>query len=477
MPNLDINKLTTKIDGVINEDAPMGYKVAFNFTNIDMYLSNFNYLNGKLEDYDYSTDTSQLTGYHVSSFVPNMPSNASLSTGDSNTNTYKSSDLYIYKNALVIMCTANTGTTKIYYCFPIKQSSSTQVGALDVILDLFDSLYNADNKSMARTVSINSPDQDSATAYTNSNNDTIIVFSNPILLKNNLSKIRKDGLPEFTKDIKSGISLTSENITFKDDDQIYMECAPTGASKEEVQSYNVPINSQFTENVKAFAAMNYYVNFTIMVVFIILVYAFFPNYYSIRIFDQTVELITDSSAAGTRLDSIEFIYSFLCLLFGGAFFTIAIINNFDYINFLAAITIVLFYIMTSTIIGFSRNAGKKEAEYEYKFSKFTLTDVGQSFKGFYEILKEGLPYSPGGYKPFRRYLYIVGKCLSLFILFPGACSLIVLSLYGFNHASEEIVIYDSVLAAVIGLIVSLIWYVSTFAKELSPTGAAAPASP
>ena len=79
--------------------------------------------------------------------------------------------------------------------------------------------------------------------------------------------------------------ITQANISMQSDDDIYIDCSPTGASQEELDTYEVPINSRMTSDLGQKRMEEMTTNFFFFVILVAITYFVSPIAYKIGITD------------------------------------------------------------------------------------------------------------------------------------------------------------------------------------------------
>jgi hypothetical protein len=306
-------------------------QINYNYGPIDVQYSNSQYISTAEVAYNiqppsgYSSVVPDNTyGVHISGFTPNSSSNVSY---PNSTYTYKSSDIYIFPlihkilnlsydkdgnqingivgEFIIKHTSVSSKTSNIYLCFFL----SNNLSALNLVsTNDVDNIINfiwtngTTSGSIETILQYTLPIQNNAIQYSSSENkDLIFVFTNPInvnlysskfliQLKSNLV----DGkYPSFLLPIppKDAVNLTTDNIKTANDDNIYMDCQPTGMSADEIKAYNVPINSEYTQNASKTELMTFAVQ--VSIIFAILVTSYFavPRMYKWFIIDNINKFI------------------------------------------------------------------------------------------------------------------------------------------------------------------------------------------
>jgi len=186
-----------------------------------------------------------------------------------------------------------TATATAYVCYFIKQSADSTRPTNDV-----DNIYFllSDPNSVSASIVLNNliPDQDNCIIY-NSNSDPrkpVFIFTTPIQVNASTAA-----------EIKSYITTTSlfninapthytiipkSNIIKQKDDEIYIDCNPAGVSDQEIQTYNVPINSEYTNEKNQIDFMKTTLNFFTFIVGLVFCYFAVPKLYKAIIVDKTI---------------------------------------------------------------------------------------------------------------------------------------------------------------------------------------------
>lgn len=79
--------------------------------------------------------------------------------------------------------------------------------------------------------------------------------------------------------------ITQANISMQSDDDIYIDCSPTGASQEELDTYEVPINSRMTSDLGQKRMEEMTTNFFFFVILVAITYFVSPIAYKVGITD------------------------------------------------------------------------------------------------------------------------------------------------------------------------------------------------
>tara|TARA_B100000900_G_C20597040_1_gene723868 strand:- start:2154 stop:3638 length:1485 start_codon:yes stop_codon:yes gene_type:complete len=231
--------------------------------------------------------------------------------------------------------TANTGNNLALCFLLMKSNSSLHSNDIDKLIQMTGTNDSFEDLWISNSIpkQINSPA--SAVTY-NSKNYKVIVFLTPILINNDSVDIINDFDPY---DISHKFLATFDNLKDDDsiagskrtyllhesrhvnkstaEDKIYIKCHPTGASQEEINTYNVPVESEYTKQAQELELTNSSLNLIFFSGFLVLIYFVVPLAYFRIIYKGVLSLgnfpNTDSKAGMVRnIDNSVFII--LCLL-------------------------------------------------------------------------------------------------------------------------------------------------------------------
>jgi hypothetical protein len=157
------------------------------------------------------------------------------------------------------------------------------------------------------------PIQNNAVQYTNNNKDKIFVFTNPININSKSNNFLKQ-LPSIAVDSyippfllpfppNNAQMLTTDNIQTAESDNIYMDCQPTGASADEIKTYNVPINSEYTQNAAKIDLMTFIVQISIIFAILVMTYFMIPRMYKWFVIDNINKFVLNYEKKEGDLDN------------------------------------------------------------------------------------------------------------------------------------------------------------------------------
>jgi hypothetical protein len=226
---------------------------------------------------------------------------------------------------LVIEHKNNNNDNKLFLCILLKEPESQYggpVSSIDNILEMIDSdqtAVNVQDKNPAKTsceLLLDKKDiikNQNCFIYKDTirPNNTVIVLTEPIMLgiKTNANQIAKFedktdlfsiSAPTNYESETSGASTndppeTSDNKVLGKsiDDEIYIDCQPTGTSLEEIATYNIPIGSALSNDMQKIDYMKTSVNFFLFCLGLILVYIGVPMLYKMMVIDKTLSKVND----------------------------------------------------------------------------------------------------------------------------------------------------------------------------------------
>ncbi len=208
---------------------------------------------------------------------------------------------------MIVENTSASGLSRIYTCFLLKQNKT--LGTNNDIDNVINNHYLSSN-SRKDSVSLDLYKYitNSQEAYVySSGNDTVIVFSNPIIINSSYKHITqyKDNITLFkTKpaDRNSTYRILSYKSNTKsakkietDTNGIYIDCKPTGESDSKIAAYNVPINSEYTRNAAKIDFMKTTIQLCFVIIMMLVIYFAVPFFYKAAVIDSVNRLLHDTS--------------------------------------------------------------------------------------------------------------------------------------------------------------------------------------
>jgi hypothetical protein len=314
---------------------------------------------------------------------------------------------------LVITFTNNSNSNILGLCILLKKSGNSSVGGNVSSIDKVINMINSDPvkqdqyiTSIDLNLDLDIPKIQQCLIY-KYNNNPIIILTEPITLTLADTALLISKLEPSTDlfTISAPNNYQNANLAtktsnpmegdYKNDDEIYIDCKPTGASIKEVTTYQIPINSAFSKDLQEMDFMKTSVNFFVFIIGLIFIYFTVPITYKMLVVDGINSSL--SSAANTlrttRIRSAD-------ILLSAVFITLAILcfyNGFTKDNQFQMVTnglfLITFYGLSLSIIQYSKlnptymttNATKTE----YATDKF---NIFEQFIDFGELLKNCFVY-------------------------------------------------------------------------------------
>jgi len=387
--------------------APDTIQLSYSFLNIDINAASCKYISGlaPLDANDMPIiSTNSMTGIqnnpgpntfiglHIANYLPPTPNNTLYPAAK---NSYRCSDLYIYNyksdnktqlvhkvkqvpgalGEIVIKHKPNVLTDPtLYICFFLVASANTSISAqpndVDKILE-FATTQQSSAAVMTSGLSNCIPTQTLGMQFTDPKGNVVIILSDPIKINTASQKILASfnasivnqlptiSLPSWlVQNPTNAFKLGASNITIGDTDNVYMECIPTGISKEDIKAYTVPINSQYTEDASKIEFMSSTIRFTFLVFFVLILYALFPTFWSTiyKIINPSEKADDETPEMRLELDAVEFWYYVFLFCIFAVTFSLGLAFNFDSTHISIAFLIIFTLALTSTMILFNRTA-------------------------------------------------------------------------------------------------------------------------
>ena len=272
----------------------------------------------------------------------------------------------------------------VYTVFPLKSGAYAETD--------IDGIINGGTSTDYKNITLNNmiPRQTNCKYYYTMNY-SVYFFDQPIEI-NSVPTLDNDesGLSSYV-DETTAIeyqSISQANISEQSDDDIYIDCSPTGASQDELDTYEVPINSRMTSDLGQRRMEEMATNFFFFVILVAITYFVSPTAYKVGItdyvlltFDISKLLPKDVSGEDPKLilhsyrkalDTIVLGFSFVlfCLLMGS--------------NVISGIIFAFFILMSMAII---RDKSKLKENQQLK------TDAGADISMFINKPDEDKEYT------------------------------------------------------------------------------------
>ena len=248
----------------------------------------------------------------------------------------------------------------LYTCHLLKKYNpgQTQIGSdIDLIIDLKDS--DALNAAIVLNSAI--PKADKYIAYNDGQFVIVMVSTAPILVVDNTTAFVSTydtTTTLFTKNAPSKYSIIDgTNVTMRKEEDIYIDCQPTGVSDEEVSTYNIPLMSETSKQKQQLDFMKMTVNFVIFIVILIVASFGVPILYKAVVINKVIESFELQNVEGDNSKLRGHVRIKTVDIFIFAFFVILILSIFgygkdngDYNSFMVCIFLSVFYILSSVLI-------------------------------------------------------------------------------------------------------------------------------
>jgi hypothetical protein len=381
-------------------DADKNNKIVYDYNNINI----------KKNDIVFDNKTSNLK-------IPVMfPVNVPNVTYPNSLNNYNATNIYISSiihnnirqissnpmSELIIEHKTITGFGTLYTCFLLEFiNGSKDVNDLDKLI----SMYNSKNtKNILFNLNKTIPTQDYCIIYKPTNSITAMVFITPIYLNQNSydilvkNKIGPNNL--FSNYNANYIVLPKANISQRGEQEIYIDCTPTGESAETIATYNVPIQSEYTRDWGKLDFMK--MTIQLLMVFILLLTTYFgvPIMYKRVVVDNISRLISNEIHSIRSKDgriyvgkqirniTVDWVLSiFSSLIIGFSFLFSISSKNYNYLQY--TVYLFIFGILSMAIIAFNKSSGYFKEGYINKdlfdIEKYDQKDV--SSEKLNDILK------------------------------------------------------------------------------------------
>lgn len=296
----------------------------------------------------------------------------------------------------------NDPSDKQYLCFLLKHSSlNTDINDIDILL-------NFKNQEKSNTfIELNDiiPQQDNCIVYESKPDEIeytnkVFIFTTPIEI-NATSKDIIVKCPINTSLFKHKSSkyqvLPSTNIAKRGDEDIYIDCSPTGESQETINTYNIPINSELSTNQEKADNMKTAIDFAYFAVYSLILSLILPSLYKATAIKAAL-LTTNATDGytGTRLRSIDIIISLIMFI---SIITMMSVGFSSEDSSLSTISFIIFYsTVAGVLILYTKKANLdylKIGSYEIKYNNnksFDLEDISKSlailFSEMWDIVNE-----------------------------------------------------------------------------------------
>uniref|UniRef100_A0A6C0JKS3 Uncharacterized protein n=1 Tax=viral metagenome TaxID=1070528 RepID=A0A6C0JKS3_9ZZZZ len=236
---------------------------------------------------------------------------------------------------LVIEYEGKYSNKKIYLCVFLKFIDNAPSSNIDQIINMIQPPNDSDKKTsvdLNLALDITKDNQKYVLYNVHSDMKAVIVLTEPILINayskifcSNLTSVTSlfVAIPPNSNLYKSELNEMSEAakknpLIVNNKDEIYIDCAPTGESNTNIQTYNIPINSTIDTKINQLEFMKTAVNFFIFILTIIIIYFTIPAMFKQIVINNAIKLFPDTDQAKKRIRSAEIviIIFFLIFIFG-----------------------------------------------------------------------------------------------------------------------------------------------------------------
>jgi len=341
-----------------------------------------------------------------------------------------------YDGELIIECLTSSGNTKCFICFLLKQDSTVKPTEID-------KLWKASGESIITKLG-----NESTAIYYKNGIDTVIVFTDTIpinedlrtslpyprcylfpnyienyrIINNNVpttdttttSKIKEGfdmiGIDQYNQffqetlsgDLANGASIADGSETFNiaklNDAGLYLDCAPTSQSTEQLKAITIPLDEQ--GNVNLSSALQLSATMTALIILTITGFLFMsiPTMYKSTVI-KLIEMTTVPDKA-TRLKTVNYFIFIIWFIFALALLMDGFSNGNIYEGYAGLVS--FFIVLVSTIILIYK---QKYPEYSFPLVyNWNVADVGLWFKEIYTYYTD---YSAGINTAFGAYLVLI----------------------------------------------------------------------
>lgn len=289
---------------------------------------------------------------------------------------YKAESMYFLENVhdetpsqdnfeLVIEHSDIGSNDKIYLCIPLQVQTSSPGNSTSLFIN------SKENESIPFDLAGDLPDNIQAKAYEDGVNK-VLVLTTPIYVSlSGSTKIPTTNLPFRSQTLSEKI----KTIDLHPDNQIYIDCNPSGESAETIAAYNVPINSEYAKNE---GKMNYERQAMYSGVFaiaLVLIYFIVPWWYRTYVVESVINWMGTQSISSlkrknanysgeVRIAQINTWLIFLCVLYLLVNFTIGISSDPELLTQTTYVAIMIALSVISIII-----KGDNSTFYKHKHAR------------------------------------------------------------------------------------------------------------
>lgn len=340
---------------------------------------------------------------------------------------------------LIIEHNALSNTTKLYSCYLLETKSIllTDENEIDKMLSMPDK--QSDNLDVDMNMVL--PKQDSCIVYKSGNN-YVCVFTTPILI-NTASKEKivnkfanTTTLFNISPNQGSYVVIPGNNISKRDNEEIYIDCQPTGVSEEEINTYSVPIHSENASQSQERDYMKTVVNYGMFMMTALVSYIIVPLFYKNVVIDtSTMEfnVDTDTLKRFTRIRSADIWIGFGFISIVSSLFGAGPAGS-DMYSTSVAVIIAIFYLLSVALVQIKKTQSTFMTT-EYKGNKITSdydSDEGKNISAF------NIDDIGNTLMLILKFVFFRSENIAFFIAFMFIVAIIAGMLIGINVISGDI---------------------------------------
>lgn len=232
---------------------------------------------------------------------------------------------------LVVQCENTQNSNKVYICFLLQKNTTNPETAPSNQLDDVIGMKLNGSPTKISSVILNNiiPNQTNSGCFiyqdTINPNNNVILFLTPIIISpatattvSSLLKSDSDGNTPFFSIKAPLVQQKSNNISSTpNDDNIYIDCNPSGESDETIQTYNLPIKSELLGNKNQMDVIKTSLNFFMFMFIVGIIYVAIPKLYKKVVIDGSNKFWNDNKGIITspliRIRSIDMWLSFIII--------------------------------------------------------------------------------------------------------------------------------------------------------------------
>lgn len=220
---------------------------------------------------------------------------------------------------LIIEHTTSSNQNKLYTCYLLESKSLQIIDENEI--DRMLAIKNRQEPTIEVELNTIIPKQESCIVY-NNNSDTVCVFTTPIQINTASKDIITNNFGNVTimfnnypPQDNSYIVIPGNNISKRDAEEIYIDCSPTGASEEEQNTYNIPINSKMATESQESDIMKTTVNYGIFVLAMLVSYITVPLLYKNLIIDgSAIAFPNNEKSRFTRIRAADILIGLIMFI-------------------------------------------------------------------------------------------------------------------------------------------------------------------